>query len=400
MKKIIRIIIAAADIILLGVFIGVLLYCQKQINTVSLQPAADIWDGGTPGTSYSVISLSIDRIFAKNLDSIYELKKAVTKKLTDLSIPETTPEGNKSYTDCWYGSEITVLTSPKGKVTVRLYYVGGDFFTVHLPRQLSGSTFSADDINIDGIVLDENASWQLYGSRCDTEGMTVFAGDTELVVTGVIAAPTEKGILKSAYDDLGMPCAYVPYQASANVKGDSVKFTGYDALLPDNVKSFAENVVKGAAGINETTTTMYVSDSRSRYRLEAIRDSSKHMERFVSRSNTAELPYWEIAAQDVMLRLTVSYRLCIGLLVPLIISAGYWLVLFYLLLVRAKNRVVTIADRKIENRKMERYLRKQKEKQEKRAMQEEAERKKAAAQASAPAPAASPGTDGKEKSGK
>ena len=354
---------AVLDIILGAAWGAVLIYAGLLKKEVSMQTAAELWESGG-SIPYSVASLYYSEDSAKDIDGIYSLKASISKKMKEESINAENEEGGRNYIDCWYGESRITVSSEKTTETAEVFYVGGDYFRIHIPQIVSGGLIYPEDISTDRIVLDENASWLLFGSR-DTEGMTVEAGGKEYVVAGVIAAPNKKGAMKRAYDEMKSACVYLPYQA-ADTNGEAASFTGYDILMPDKVLGYAKNIISSAAGINEKTFNMYLTESRSRFRLDAIKKKTKEMNSFVSRRNTAVIPYWEAAAREAELDMTICFLGGIILAVPTVISLGYWLVELYRLIVTVKNAAAAAAERASEARNTKAYLKKQQEKQQER----------------------------------
>ena len=57
----------------------------------------------------------------------------------------------------------------------------------------SGAPFSWESLHTDGIVVDEETAWQLFGSN-DVEGMQVMIGQVPHFITGVIEKEAGKMI--------------------------------------------------------------------------------------------------------------------------------------------------------------------------------------------------------------
>ncbi len=77
------------------------------------------------------------------------------------------------------------LYSDRASITARAFGVGGDFFTFHPLKLLSGSYFDGEDLNKDGVVIDENVAWQLFGSN-NVAGMYVEINGVQYPVRGVV----------------------------------------------------------------------------------------------------------------------------------------------------------------------------------------------------------------------
>lgn len=351
-KKKINIIIAAADAVL-GLALGTaLVIASSEINEVSMQKAADSWAGDSP-LQYSVSSLYTSKNAAYSLGEIYQLRSQILEKVDE----QLTDTEEGYYTDCWYGIGDMNLTGAKSSADVRACYVGGEFFDIHTAETVSGSVFHGDNVNIDTIVLDENASWKLFGAL-DTEGMTVTAGNMTFYVSAVIRAPSDnEKLLKKAYDDDGTePMIYIPYEAAAVVLGEEQKFTSYDIMLPNNYDGFASDNLKAAAGCKEgDTNDKAVTDSSMRFDILELRKKAANIGSMMDSSSDIVYPFWEDAARNVTLDLCVLYN---GFFIPfilLMISACYWLFRLVELIAYIVKRIYHYFDDRAEKKKLENY---------------------------------------------
>ena len=72
------------------------------------------------------------------------------------------------------------------------------FFTFHPLKLLSGAYFDGEDLNKDGVVIDENVAWQLFGSN-NVAGMYVEINGVQYPVRGVVKS--DKGYFSDAADE-------------------------------------------------------------------------------------------------------------------------------------------------------------------------------------------------------
>lgn len=351
MKKI-NIIIAAADAVLAAALGAALIYASDISESVSLQNAADRWaaDSGLP---YSVSSLYTSENAAYSVGEVFQLRSQILAKVEE----QLADTEDGYYADCWYGIKSSAMTGTKSSSDVMVCYTGGDFFSIHTPEIVSGSVYDGDTANIDTIVLDENASWKLFGA-VDTEGMTVEANNMTFYVSAVIKAPSDKDkILRQAYeDDGGVPLVYIPCEAAGVIFGEEQKFTSYDIMLPNNYDGFAADNLRTAAGCAEGDTPhRAVTDSSMRFDIFELRKKAKNIGAMLDSDSDIVFPYWEDAARNVTLELCILYRIFIVPFVLLMISACYWLFRFAGLIAYIAKRIYRFFDDKSEKKKLEAY---------------------------------------------
>ncbi|MCI5752027.1 MAG: ABC transporter permease [Oscillospiraceae bacterium] len=351
-KKKINIIIAAADAVLALALGTALVYASAKIDEVSLQGAADSWaaDSALP---YSVSSLYTSKNAAYSIGEVYQLRAQILDKAEE----QLTDTEDGYYADCWYGVGNMSLTGSKSSADVKACYVGGDYFDIHNAEVISGSVFKGDNANIDTIVLDENASWKLFGAL-DTEGMTVTANNMTFYVSAVIRAPSDKEkVLKKAYEDDGQePMVYIPYEAADVIYGEEQRFTAYDIMLPNNYDGFASDELRSAAGCSEgDTAELAVTDSSLRFGIKEIREKADNIGSMMDSGNNIVFPFWEDAARTVMLELCILYKAFLIPFILLMISVCYWLFRLVGLIAYIIRRIYRFFDDKAEKKKLENY---------------------------------------------
>ncbi|MGN1416217.1 MAG: ABC transporter permease [Oscillospiraceae bacterium] len=351
-KKKINIIIAAADAVLALALGTALIYASAKTDEVSLQKAADSWAADSP-LRYSVSSLYTGKNAAYSIGEVYQLRSQILEKVEE----QLTDTEDGYYADCWYGIGSMTLTGAKSSADVRACYVGGEFFDIHTAETVSGSVFHGDTANIDTIVLDENASWKLFGAL-DTEGMTVTAGNMTFYVSAVIKAPSDsEKTLKKAYEDDGQePMVYIPYEAADVIFGEEQKFTSYDIMLPNNYDGFASDSLRAAAGCADgDTSDRAVTDSSMRFDIFEIRKKTKNIGSMLDSGSDIVYPFWEDAARSVTLDVCVLYKAFLIPFILLMISACYWIFCLVGLIAYIIRRIYRYFDDKSEKKKLENY---------------------------------------------
>ena len=243
------------------------------------------------------------------------------------------------------------LYSDRASITARAFGVGGDFFTFHPLKLLSGSYFDGEDLNKDGVVIDENVAWQLFGSN-NVAGMYVEINGVQYPVRGVVKS--DKGYFSDAADEeaatvyvsyeileggsgsstggMDSAAASTPAAGTTDSKGGSygqaagTTLDSYELLIKNPVQKFGFNALKEALGLDESSYEIVENSSRF-----GLMNRFTVLRNFGIRSmNTKNIvfPYWENRArayEDLAALLLILELLC--LVYPVIFAAGkiHWL---------------------------------------------------------------------------
>ena len=183
--------------------------------------------------------------------------------------------------------------------------IGGDFFLFHQPLLLNGSYFSGNDLMQDYVILDRDASWQLFGST-DVVGMTVNIAGRPHMVIGVVERPSGKLYEAAGLDGTRV---FVSYE-TLSAYGKSGGINHFEIVMPNPVKQYAENYVREQLGTPEKEVEVLENSSRYRIgkRLLLLFD-------FGTRSMNGKAiiyPYWENVArgyEDILALLTLFQML-------------------------------------------------------------------------------------------
>ena len=162
-------------------------------------------------------------------------------------------------------TEVTKKLGGKA-VKVNVTALGGDYFMFHPMQLLYGNYISGNDLMKDGVVLDENAAWHLYGSS-DIVGRYVYINNESYYVTGVVKGPSGRAARKTYggkdhiymhFSKFAKSGAGGTAVSAANAGGTGVdganengtKITCYEVLFPDMINNYAYNKLKNALGIS------------------------------------------------------------------------------------------------------------------------------------------------------
>ncbi len=331
--------------------------------------AAEKWQGESDD-SYTQISCFFSENAGFDIDSIGSARTHMLYTLQSVSIvPE---DGKKLCPDAYSASlgQVSVTGDISGRSEAEATAVGGDFFFFRDFKLIDGAFFSDDDIMQDGVVIDRNLAWALYGSH-DIAGMNLKINDTEFYISGVIENPSTDVERECAGE---LPKLYISYEgaelisasAVSSYSGDlaenlkntaSERFTDvtcYEFIMPDPVENFAYTSMKEF--FQSFGSGAEVTENTGRFDSSERAGKIKTLSSYAVRDNSAVFPYWENASRIVEFRLTLLYffrNLCIA--VPFI--TGVWIIIkAYSMLKRNKDKifhsVLGIANKKISAVKM------------------------------------------------
>ncbi|MBE6613859.1 MAG: ABC transporter permease [Ruminococcaceae bacterium] len=268
----------------------------SRIGELDALNAGERWSAS--GEPYATVTLHTDTDSAMSLMQVESYSAAMNTALLNASIASS--ENGSVWTYGYYAEDLVSVTGPKATASFRTMAVGGSFFTFHPLEFLYGAPFSYDRALPDGIVLDEDAAWRVFGS-VDVVGMTVQIGGRDMTVTGIVRKERDDPAYEKAYGDI--PRMYMSYYGYENIYGERNNITTYEAVLPDPVKSFAMNIFRNAVQINEDTMT--VQENSDRYSLKNRFTRMKELPYMGMRNDRIVYPYFENELQVMDYRTAV-----------------------------------------------------------------------------------------------
>ena len=259
------------------------------------QRASDFYAADT--SDYAQISMFVAEDAYLAVSDIESASSKYTDELKAVSLEAK--DGARLFIDAYScEGEVNVSTPDEGLIsaslTVKATAVGGDFFDIHRLEFISGQPFYDDDVTSQRAVLDELAAWRLYGAS-DIAGMTVVIDGTIYEIAGVVKAED--------YDYYGIvPRIYIPY-TMWNEMNDAPPITCYEAVLPEPLTGFAEELVKKAFSLDDESYEIKVNSER--YSLLSLLEGSSDTFGRGTRSNEVYYPHWENHALEIENRCTV-----------------------------------------------------------------------------------------------
>lgn len=261
-------------------------------GTLASQFVRSNWQNGD--IRYAQISVFLRDGTAFSYDNVRAFHATLETKLDEASIKNEN-ENAKLYTDAYSApGTISASTDRASANSISVTATGGDFFIFHPLKLLDGSFYSDDDINGDGVVIDDVLSWQLFGSY-DVSGLLIYMDGKPFTVTGVVARQNG-GDYDLSYTD--KPHMYMPLDTYQRIVGETY-ITCYELLVPDPISNFGMKLVKDNLGIS-AENAVYVENS-SRFDAAPLWEQLGSFMRRSMRTSLVIYPYWEniaVAAVD------------------------------------------------------------------------------------------------------
>ena len=235
-------------------FTGVILIGEMQIKKEAYdQQMAERWskDGDVA---------QISAFFSKDAveDATYfrGIEQSVEKALQEASIVAE-KETARLWIDAVSQSGKVVLSSERASVELNALGVNGEFFQFHPQKIVSGALFRQDSMMQDGVVIDEETAWQLFGSS-DVAGMQIMIGQVPHFITGVIERA--EGRLEEAAG-LEKSICYLSLE-SLQKYGRTTSGFAYEIVMPNPIKNFAFSIMQTAVGKENEEVVLVENSTR------------------------------------------------------------------------------------------------------------------------------------------
>lgn len=196
----------------------------------------------------------------------------------------------KLFVDAYSVTGTLTLSTDNGTMEVNAAGVTDNFFLFHPVTLLEGSYFDEEMLMDDGIILDEDAAFQLYGSN-DVVGMPVYIGSNSYYIRGVVQRAT--GYLEEAAG-LDSSLCYVPVQTLLEMGQIEGSYT-YEVLMPNPVDGFAKDILVTA--LNDTENQLEIVENSSRFSPAARKEILYDYALRSMSSRGMIYPYWENIAR-------------------------------------------------------------------------------------------------------
>ncbi len=278
-----------------GILLGILslaaaacfLACARLSRLLPSQYAAERW-AGEGELPFAQVSCFLAADGSVTQGEIYTFRYAILDKLHEAGMEAGTD--TRLFRDAWCAFDTMLASSERASGDVSVIAVGGDYFSFHPLRLLSGSYLAETDPMKDRILLDEETAWLLFGGT-DLVGLEVKLGGYPFVVGGVVEREKDFASKKASPFDRCIYMAYDSYERMNEEAGASC----YELVLAEPVKNFSESFVKEKFPIGKGEI---VTNSR-RFGPERLLGLLGRFGERGMQKQAVIYPYWENAARCV-----------------------------------------------------------------------------------------------------
>lgn len=300
-----RVITFGIILILLIIALVTGLMLRKGRNSLADQNYFKRWD---KDGYFAQISFFIKENYYYNDERIAEFEYNLTEGLKDKGVtPED--ENDKLFIDCYSGKSSVTISNDVKTQTVNCIVAGGDFFGFHPLQLVSGSYFYEDDLMKDGLIIDEETAWQMFGSS-DVAGKELYIGDRAVYVKGVYHRDQSDLYVHAHGTD---PEIFISYELMHEVAEEAVPpITVLEALIVNPVENFASSAATDAFKADDSFCEMVVNSER--YSVSSLWKVAKERKYRAMQNGDILLPYWERIAryeEEVLAPKAVIMSVCL-----------------------------------------------------------------------------------------
>lgn len=288
MKK--KIVICAAISLILAIVLCICINVKK--NSLYDQMAASRWSEEGMVAQISIMYPVSD---TEKTEELYftDLSHQIQKKLDESAYSDLSGKKDKS------GISFPCAVSITGKISINsdsagleltAYGVEKDFFIFHPMNLLNGSYLYDDDVMDDGVILDEDAAWKLFGSS-DIAGQSVMIGNVPHIVKGVIKKDEGKFAKAAGLDE---PMCFLSLK-SLKAYGRIYGSYDYEMIIPDPVDGSAIKLVREV--LSERADDLVIVENSYRYNRDRMVDINREKGIRSMSTKGVVFPYYENIAR-------------------------------------------------------------------------------------------------------
>jgi len=249
------------------------------------QLSARRWKGGSDA-DFAQVSCFVPVDEAVTQSDVYAFRLKLLEKYHEAALDAEGTDG--LWVDAWSGIGKLTVSSSRATGEASVIAVGGDFFTLHPLRLLSGSYIAEGDLMHDRVLLDEELAWLLFGG-IELQGMSLRINGEPFVVAGVIEREQDSASLLAYTAGQGL---YMSYDAWLGLT-ESENITCYELVSVEPVKGWTAQIARENFKLGRGEVLQNTGRFRPERLLKLLRD-------FDSRSIQGVgmiYPYWENAAR-------------------------------------------------------------------------------------------------------
>lgn len=226
---------------------------------------------------YAQLSVFFKEGYEPDGDMILQYRAMMYDALKEAAI-DTDKKTARVLLDAYSKQTTLTVSTEKNETTVRAFGVSKDYFMFHPEKLLSGNYFDNNDENADGIILDEQSAWTLFGAR-EVAGMYVDICGKACIIRGVIKC--DEGLFSKASEE-EIPTVYVDFDLLSEFQGGSLsegafdeeavageemlnessKVSCYELLVQNPVNGFGKDKLKEIIGLEDGQVEIIENSSR------------------------------------------------------------------------------------------------------------------------------------------
>ena len=254
-------------------------------RSLDSQQAARRWQGDGE-TAFAQISCFVPVDEAVSQSDIYAFRLKLLDEYHKAALDADGTDG--LWVDAWSGIGKLTVSSSRATGEASVIAVGGDFFTLHPLRLLSGSYIAESDLMHDRVLLDEDLAWLLFGG-VELQGMSLRINGEPFVVAGVIEREQDSASLLAYTAGQGL---YMSYDAWVGLTEDE-NITCYELVSAEPVDGWTARVARENFKLGRGEVLLNSGRFRPARLLGLLRDFDTRSIRGVG----MVYPYWENAAR-------------------------------------------------------------------------------------------------------
>lgn len=286
------------------------------------QQEAERWRGESE-QSFVQLSCFLPDDAVLPTSEIYTFRYAMLEALSSVGVEW--PEERYPFTDAWSAEGKLHISGEKGATDAPVIAVGGDFFSFHPLRLLSGSYLTEEDFSQDRVLLDRALAWELFGG-VDLAGMPVEINGRSFIVGGVVERENDAASRRAYTGEKGFFMSWDAYRGI--IEKDAISC--YELVLPEPVQNFGAQLVadkfplKGGVSLVNT----------DRFSYDRLLTLARDLPVRAAHAGKVAYPYWENAARIAENECAVLALLSLVLALPCTVTLLAFLIA---LLVRGRN---------------------------------------------------------------
>ena len=239
-------------------------------------------------------------------ENIYAFRSTLAGEYVSASLEA--PAGGTLYKDGYSAEGKVNARGSNSSTDLFAIGVGGDWFYFHPLKLRSGSYIRETDLMKDGVLLDEEAAWRLFGGY-DLEGLTVEIDEVPYVIIGVVEREKDEAT-NAAYG--GEPMIFMHYSALNAISETGI--TEYELVGADPIAGFLKGIVE------KNFPSAVTVENTGRFTPGRIFKLLGDLGTRSMRKEAVKFPYWENAAIYTEDRLTILLSVMLLLAVYPVIS--------------------------------------------------------------------------------